>query len=150
MQFTFITSFSEWTLIIFTIVLAAATIALAWYTKELVLFQVRQKRRAQVYSALALAESFRKLDPDDFIKQLSVPGSVPEPASACIRELALHSALFVDDETRRMISQLRQWIDNVQQNTSIGGNGPAITKLFVDSRDRLSREINVWRDELSS
>jgi len=141
----------------FTVVLAVATIALAWYTKtlaalttQMVRFQEREKRRSDLKKGLDLIEAIRKVSGDEFVAQLSVPGKIPEPLSTYIRELALLVKYVGDSDTVLYIKQLRQWIDTVQQGSSIGGNGPEIARLFTNVQQRMGWSITEWRDELQA
>jgi len=142
-------------LAIFTVVLAVATIALAWFTKGLLIatrnllkFQERSKRESDLKHALELIESLRAIRENQFADQLNTPGQIPQPVSNNIRELNLLARYIKDSDTRLYLKQLVQWIDNVEQGSGIGGNGPVIAKLFRDVRDRMGWSITEWRDEL--
>ena len=137
--------------------LALATIALVWYTKELVVatrqmvrFQEREKRRSDLRRGLELIEALQNVSDDFFVNQMSIPGKVPEPVSTQIRQLNLLSIYIGDSDTRSYIRQLVQWIDTVQQGSSIGGNGPAIARLFRDVKGRMNWSITEWRNELTT
>ncbi len=150
-------AFYSTTIAIFTVVLAAATIALVWYTKELVAatrelvrFQERDKRRSDLKTALELTEALRMVNEQEFVKQVSNPGRIPQPESTQIRQLDLLNAYIGDSDTRLYLNQLVQWLDTVQQGSSIGGNGPTIARLLRDVKDRLGWCITEWRNELRS
>lgn len=147
--------FNNIVIAVFTVVLAGATIVLARYTKQLVAvtremvrFQEREKRRADLKRGLDLIELLRNVDEEEFAKQLTTPGEIPEPISTQIRELNLLSRYIGDADTKLKLKQLVQWLDNVQQGSSISGNGPAIARLFKNVKERLGWSITEWRDEL--
>lgn len=149
--------FNDTTLMIFTIVLAVATLALAWYTKqfvvatrEMVRFQERERRRADVKRGLELIELLRNVDEQDFASQMTTPGKIPEPASTQIRQLDLLSCYIGDSDTQLQLKHLVQWIDNVQQGAGIGENSPAIARLLKNVKERMGWSITEWRDELIS
>lgn len=152
-----IESISAVILVIFTAVLAVATIALARYTKtpasltdQMVRFQEREKGRTDLKKALGVIEAICKVSADEFVAQLAVPGHIPEPVSSYVRELGLLVKYVGDSDNVLYIKQLRQWIDTVQEGTSIGDNGPEIARLFTNVQQRMGWSITEWRNELQA
>ena len=116
----------------------------------MVRFQEREKRRADLRLGLELIELLRNFNEDELAASMANPGKVPEPISTYIRRLNLLNRYTSDSDTRLQLGQLVQWIDNVQQGSSIGQNGPVIARLFKNVKDRMGLFITEWRSELNA
>jgi len=138
--------------------LARHTKTLADFTRQLATIEEardcreqREKRRAEISRGLELIERLRKVDPEEFVAQLTQPGRIPEPATSYIRELALLAPRHVTDpDSIQYLKELRQLLDSVEQGSSIGANGAEIAKKLRRIQERMNWSITQWRDELEN
>lgn len=147
-----------------TVILAIATVSLAcatWrlaqhsralsdLTEQLVNIQKVQKRQVDLSRYLKHAEDLQKCDPFEFAEQLK-QGKIPERESRHIKELALAGDEFIKDpDTVKNLRILRQTLDSVQRDSSIGDNEKEIARRFKSVQDRIVWSIDNWREELES
>lgn len=152
--FTSILAVATIFLVIYTYKLAQHTKALSELTKQLVNIEQarerreqREKRRGEITILLGLAGNLRKINPNDFVKELEHRGKSPEPESSYIRELALKNQYIKDPDTVLALKELRAILDALDEGSSIGVNLSDVGNKLKQVQERIVWSITEWREE---
>jgi hypothetical protein len=134
-----------------TLALTSQTQALARATRELVRVEERRDLRGRLEQALQYATLVRDIAVDGYVDNLE-RGVLHDGFANRVLELAKYADLVADADTRRSLTQWRNWIDDHRggRPIAIGANGPQMRKEYADFLDRLQREMTAWRDRLVS
>lgn len=131
--------------------LTSETTILADATRELATIEERRDLRNRLERAITAAEAVREIDMNQYIEMLQ-RGHAHEGFAQRVFGLAKFADLVSDGDTRRTLTQWRNWLDAHLGRTdwSIGANGPQMRKEYSDIQDRLQGEITAWRDSIVS
>jgi len=129
--------------------LTMQTKSLAEATKDLARIEERKDTRSRLEKAVQAAESVRDIDMDQYISMLE-EGQVHEGFAQRVFELAKYLDLISGEETRKALTQWRNWLDSHKGTTGwhIGDQGDRMGKEYEVLQERLEGEITTWRERI--
>lgn len=156
---------SEIALVVFTAILAWATIKLAQHTQALSKLTERlvkiettrderdqqENRRRDLKTALAAAESIQMIYPGEFAQHLNKPANLPLSAMTDIETLHSLKKYIKDPDCQQHLEVLCNSFDSVRREKSqVRVNEEDIALRVNGLKDRIQWCVNEWRTEIAS